>query len=143
MGRWGWLGLNGFTDGCCSACTFLEGGSMLIALAQGLRDVPKQPWTQILLTSWSYLFSSTSFSSSLSLTRSPSLSLYSSSKSSDSLCLSVSLSACLSSFSLSSPALRLLLGMRACLVWSLPLGLFSSTLSPAKDQSSSPLLLNL
>lgn len=36
---------------------------MLIALAQGLRNVPKQPWTQILLTSWSYLFSSTSFSS--------------------------------------------------------------------------------
>ena len=40
---------------------------MLIALAQGSRDVPKQPGTQILLTSWSYLFSSTSFSASLSL----------------------------------------------------------------------------
>lgn len=50
---------------------FPRRGSMLIALAEGLGEVPKQPWTQILLTSWSYLFSSTSFSSSRSLSRLP------------------------------------------------------------------------
>lgn len=112
---------------------FPRRGSMLIALAEGLGEVPKQPWTQILLTSWSYLFSSTSFSSSRSLSRLPL------SSPPNSVILSVSARLSRLDFSLSGCSAPV--GNWEHVLFAVFFSVsFRQRPTPAKDQRASPLL---